>query len=316
MRILIMAAGSLGGYLGGLLAKSGNEVKIIARNENLARLRGDGLVVRSVTSGDFVVDSVDVVDTLDGRWQAELVLFCVKSYQNEGAINLLKPAVAPETTILTLQNGLGSGDELAATFGSDAVMLGAAYMETERVRPGVFVEYGGTCRLVFGEQKGYKSRRSFDICNVLNKSGIHGILSDDVIVTLWEKLVFISALSGMTCICRADMVEALENSKTLDMTFQILEETSSVGRAIGVNLDSDIAQTTMQRLQKDKTELVSSMYMDLIAGRPLELANINGAVSNIGKRERIETPVNDFITMSLSVAHKRAIQGGYSGEMR
>ena len=106
------------------------------------------------TTGDFVVKPADAVDSLDGDWQADLVLFCVKSYQNEVAINQMKPAVGPNTMILTLQNGLGSADELSAVFGQDSVMLGAAYVEAERLRPGVFAEHGGTCRLVFGERDG------------------------------------------------------------------------------------------------------------------------------------------------------------------
>ena len=256
MRILVMAAGSLGGYLGGMLAKHGNEVKIMARNENLATIRNNGLVVRSVTSGDFVLDQIDVVDSLDGDWTADLVLFCVKSYQNEIAIKQIKPAINPDSIILTLQNGMGSGDELTAAFGMDRVLLGAAYMETERVKPGVFVEHGGTCRLIFGERNGVQSKRSLDIINMFAQSGIQGNLSTDINVTLWEKLVFISALSGMTCICRANMDEILGNCTTAGMTVRILDETSKVGRAIGVNLDSGIVDNVMNQLQKDKLELL------------------------------------------------------------
>jgi 2-dehydropantoate 2-reductase len=306
MRVLVMAAGSVGGYFGGVLARGGNDVKFVARNENLAQIKANGLVVQSVTTGDFVVKPADAVDSLDGDWQADLVLFCVKSYQNEVAINQMKPAVGPNTMILTLQNGLGSADELSAVFGQDSVMLGAAYVEAERLRPGVFAEHGGTCRLVFGERDGSQSERGLRILNTLNESGIDGELSDDVNVTLWTKLIFISALSGMTCICRASMVEVLDSPATADMALRVLEETARVGRAVGVNLGAGIAQTTMAQFQRDKADLVSSMHMDLMAGRPLELANINGAVSVIGKLHSVETPVNDFITACLSLAHQRA----------
>ncbi|HBJ29901.1 MAG TPA: 2-dehydropantoate 2-reductase, partial [Dehalococcoidia bacterium] len=187
MRVLVMAAGSVGGYFGGVLAKGGNEVKFVARNENLAQIKANGLVVQSATTGSFVVESADAVDSLDGDWQADLVLFCVKSYHNEVAIEQMKPAIGPNTTILTLQNGLGSADELSATFGEDAVMLGAAYVEAERLSPGVFAEHGGTCRLVFGERDGSWSERGLNILKTFNGAGIEGILSDDVSATLWTK---------------------------------------------------------------------------------------------------------------------------------
>ena len=306
MRILVMAAGSVGGYFGGVLARGGNEVKFVARNENLAQIRANGLVVQSATTGDFVVESADAVDSLDGDWQADLVLFCVKSYQNEVAINQMKPAIGLDTTILTLQNGLGSGDQLGAVFGEEAVMLGAAYVGTERLRPGVFVEHGGTCRLVFGEQDGSQSERGLNILKTLNESSIDGVLSDNVNRALWTKLIYISALSGMMCICRASLVEVLDSPGTADLTMSILGETASVGRAAGVNLDADVVQATMAEFQREKVDLVSSMQMDLVAGRPLELANINGAVVAIGKQHGVPTPVNDFITSCLSVAHQRA----------
>jgi 2-dehydropantoate 2-reductase len=301
-----MAAGSVGGYFGGVLARGGNEVKFVARNENLAQIRANGLVVQSATTGDFIVESADAVDSLDGGWQADLVLFCVKSYQNEAAIEQMKPAIGPDTTIMTLQNGLGSGDELGSVFGAEAVMLGAAYVEAERLRPGVFAEHGGTCRLVFGERDGSQSERGRRIQATLADSGIEGVLSDDVNATLWTKLVFISALSGMSCICAGSMVEVLDNPATDDLCRRVLEETTSVGIAAGVALPADLAQTTLAQLKQDKEDLVSSMQMDLVAGRPLELANINGAVVAIGKQHGIPTPVNDFITSCLSVAHQRA----------
>ncbi|HIO64419.1 MAG TPA: 2-dehydropantoate 2-reductase, partial [Dehalococcoidia bacterium] len=250
MRVLVMAAGSVGGYFGGVLAKGGNEVKFVARNENLAQIKANGLVVQSATTGSFVVESADAVDSLDGDWQADLVLFCVKSYHNEVAIEQMKPAIGPNTTILTLQNGLGSADELSATFGEDAVMLGAAYVEAERLSPGVFAEHGGTCRLVFGERDGSWSERGLNILKTFNGAGIEGILSDDVSATLWTKLVFISALSGITCICRSSMVEALDNPSTADLTLRILEETTNVGRAAGVIIPTDMAQTTMAQFQR------------------------------------------------------------------
>ena len=147
MAVRELAAGRVGGCCGGVLAERGNQGEFMAGKGKLAQKKANGLVVQSATTGSFVVESADAVDSLDGDWQADLVLFCVKSYHNEVAIEQMKPAIGPNTTILTLQNGLGSADELSATFGEDAVMLGAAYVEAERSSPGVFAEHGGTCQI-------------------------------------------------------------------------------------------------------------------------------------------------------------------------
>ena len=116
MNVLVMAAGSVGGYFGGMLARADNDVLFVARGENLAAITGRGLVVESATSGDFTVEA-SAIERPDGSWTADLVLFCVKSYHNSVAIDTIMPAVGPETTVLTLQNGIGSGDELSALSG-------------------------------------------------------------------------------------------------------------------------------------------------------------------------------------------------------
>lgn len=307
MRILVMAAGAVGGYFGALLARAGNRVTFVARGDNLAAIRAGGLQVRSVTSGDFVVEGADVTDRLDGSWRADLVLFCVKGYQNDAAIEAMRPAVGADTAILTVQNGLGSGDRLSDAFGPGAVLLGAAYVEAERRGPGMFAELGGACRIDFGEQDGARSPRAQSVLGTLREAGIDAVLSEDPSLTLWNKLVFICALSGMTCICRAPFSEVMDTAGTADLTRRVVEEAAAVGRAVGVKLAPDVVDQTMLQFRRDKGELVSSMYGDLVAGRPLELENLNGAISSLGRRHGVETPVNDLITACLTVSHRRAV---------
>ncbi len=307
MRILVMAAGAVGGYFGGLLARAGDSVKFIARGENLEAILSNGISVQSVTSGEFVVRDADATDRLDGSWQADLVLFCVKGYQNDEAIEAMRPAVGPNTTVLTVQNGLGSGDILSDAFGTEAVLLGAVYVEAERSQPGVFAELAGACSIVFGERDGSRSERALDVLATLRRAGIDAKLSRDVTAALWNKLAFICALSGMTCLCRAPFSEVMANDGTVELTRRIVEEAASVGRAERVRLAPEMVGRIMKNFQRDKDNLVSSMYADLLAGKPLELYYLNGAVSALGKRHGVKTPVNDLITDCLSLSHVRAL---------
>jgi 2-dehydropantoate 2-reductase len=308
MKILVMAAGAVGGYFGGVLARAGNEVKFVARGEALQTLRSSGMRVTSVKSGDFALDSVDAVDRLEGGWQADLVLFCVKSYQNDGAIDLIRPAVGDSTTILTVQNGIGNGDQLEAALAQGHVLVGAAYVSAERVGPNDFAELGGTCQIVFGEQDGSRSEHATRAHETFLDSGIDAVLSDNVNVALWNKLVYITALSGMSCLVRAPFAEILDNPRTADLVARVVHETAAVGRASGVELAADLEESTLQEFEREEAELVSSMYGDLLAGKPLELMGLNGAVSDLGRRYGVATPINDLITACLSVAHQRAIR--------
>ena len=306
MNVLVMAAGSVGGYFGSLLAKAGNDVLFVARGENLAAIASDGLRVESVTSGNFSIDA-KAVERPDGSWSADLVLFCVKSYHNSVAIDTITPAVGDETAILTLQNGIGSGDELSAAFGAGRIMLGAAYVEAAHPGPGLFQELGGITRIVFAEQGGSPSQRGAEIRETFADAGIDSEIAEDIEQALWNKLVYICGLSGMTCITHSSFAEVMDSPETRKMTLDVLNEAYAVGRSAGVDLAPDLVESIMENFVEDSDHLISSMHADLTAGRPMEFGNLNGKVSELGRQLGVPTPINDFITACLIPQHKRAL---------
>ena len=123
-----MGSGGVGGYFGAVLHRDGHDVTFVARGQHLEAIRHNGLRIESVASGNFTIHST-ATERPDGVWKADLALFCVKGYDNPGAMSIMAPAVGEDTTILTLQNGIGSGDELAAAFGRQKVLAGATYID-------------------------------------------------------------------------------------------------------------------------------------------------------------------------------------------
>ena len=303
-----MGSGAVGGYFGGLLHKGGLEVTLVARGAHRDAILRDGLRVESVTSGDFVVHP-PAVERPDGSWKADLALLCVKSYHNAEAIRTMEPAIGEGTSVLTLQNGLGSGDELAAAFGRDKVLLGAAYIEASRKAPGVIYEGGGPCRIVFGEEDGSESAKAIAVRDAIASAGIDVELSTDVAAALWNKLLFICALSGMSCVARATMVEVLASPGTKELARRAIVEAEGVARALGVDLAEDVVESTMSYLVEHQASLTSSMYLDLQRGSRLELDVLNGAVSRLSKEVGVPTPVNDFVTDCLRVYDDRVKAG-------
>ena len=306
MKILIMGTGAIGGCYGGLLARSGEDVVFAARSDNLRAIRDNGLRVVSATFGDFTVHP-DATDTFDGSWTADLILFCVKGYHNEQAMSDMELAVGENTTILTLQNGIGSGEQLAQRFGADKALLGAAYIDAERTEPGVFVHTGSPPRIVLGEESGELTVRAQAIADVLRMANIETEVSPNVLAALWTKLVYICALSGMSCITRAPFAEVLDTPETYEMTMQVMTEAFDVGRASGVPLEEGLVEAVMAGFQAEKAGgFVSSMQIDLMAGNPLEVSLLNGAVARIGESAGIPTPANGFISACLTIANNRA----------
>ena len=305
MKILVMGAGAIGGCYGGLLARAGEDVTFLARGDNLRAIRERGLRVESATHGDFTARP-KAVERLDGAWQADLILFCVKGYHNARAMDDMAAAVGARTAILTLQNGIGSGEQLGERFGAGKVLLGAAYIDAMRKAPGVAAQRGSAPRIVFGEASGVVSERGRAIERALRGAGIEAELSADIMTALWGKLIYICALSGMMCVTRASFADVLDTPETRGLALEVMREAQAVGLASGAALDEGIVDRVMAGFEEEKGDLLSSMFLDLEAGRPLEVGLINGAVARIGREVGVATPANSFIAACLAIADNKA----------
>ena len=304
MNILIMAAGAIGGYFGSVLSKT-NEVTFIARGEHLEKIQNYGLSVKSATSGNFICESKAYESPPPG-YKADLIIFCVKEYQNQIACQVISNSVRDDTTILTLQNGLGSGDVLGKEFGKEKILLGAAYVEASKGDPGIVLEHGGVCKITFGGQNQEQTERVRMVEKIFKSSPIDYAVSENINNDLWQKLVFISALSGMTCITRSSFQEVMTHPQTRDITKNLVRETASVASKVIPNFSKDTVPNVIEYLETHKNDLVSSMHQDLLAGNPIEIDAINGAVSREGKNLGIPTPINDMIASCLSLQDLRA----------
>ena len=314
MKITIMGTGGVGGYYGGMLAKAGEDVTFVARGEHLEAIRERGLHVRSRASGEFTVKA-KATETLDGAEPADLIIFCVKGYDNDVAIDLIRPAVGPDTSILTLQNGIGSGDALSAAFGEDGILLGASYVDARKTGPGEAIETGPESTIVFGVSGGGETPKARRVLETLKAAGIPVTLSEDPDQIIWSKFVYICGLSGMMCITRATMSEIMDAPGTRAMTEQVMREAESVGIAKGVNLPSDLVEGILAEFGGSDDGGWSSMRTDLESGNRMEIGVINGAVARVGKEVGIETPANAFITSCLTPAHNRAAAQAPSGRV-
>ncbi len=305
MKILVVGAGGVGGYYGAVLSKGHNEVRILARGAHLAAIREKGLSLKSENSGTFTVYP-EASDKLNTDWKADLVLFCVKSYHNPRAMVDMAPAIADGTNILTLQNGIGSGNDLANNFGGSKVVLGATYIDGWVDSPGIVAEQGESFKTVFGEESNHETTRTKSIEEMFLESGIDAEISVNINDSLWTKLLYICGLSGMSCITQGPIKHVLENTDSLEMLRGILAEVKEVGLARGINFDPDIVDRTIENMYQNRETLTSSMYLDMIAGKPLEVSVLNGAVVKEGLKHYIKTPINDFINTCLSTVDNRA----------
>ena len=297
MRIAVMGAGSVGGYLGGMLARGGHDVSLIVRGAHLAAIRERDLrVVRD--HEEFTVDCA-ATDNPAEVGAADLVLLTTKTYQNAVAVPAMAPMVGPDTTVLCLQNGIDSYLAPADAFGAERVMAGAVYIEAGRDAPGVARQAGDVVRVVFGETDGSLSDRGRSIADAFNASGVPAELTADLRTGLWSKFLFISTMAGVTSMARATLAELMPRPEWRDVVIGCLREIEAAGRANGVNFPPDVHERTVAYIEDNLADLQASMHTDVMAGRPLELETFTGAVVRAGRAAGVPTPINDVIYAML-----------------
>ena len=302
MRIAIMGAGGVGGYYGGLLALSGNEVALIARGAHLAAIHEGGLRVESV-HGDFTVPAVPrfrpghVLATADPTeaGPVDLVLFTVKTYDLEQAGRAARPLLGAETTVLPLQNGLDAPGQLGTLLGAAHVLPALTHISSSVVAPGVIRQISPLRRITFGEADGSISRRSERIGDVLTASGVEAVLSTDIQAALWGKFLFIAAISGVCAAGRLTIGAVLATPETRALYLEALREIEVLARAEGVDLPGDAVAATVHLSETFAPETKPSMLVDLEAGRRLELEALNAAVLRRARGAGVPTPVHRML---------------------
>jgi len=297
MKAAVMGAGGVGGYFGGLLAKAEHDVTFIARGAHLEAIRRGGL--RFVTDdGEFTVHC-EATDDPRQAGRFDLVLLTVKTYHNQEAVPAMRPMVGEETTVLCLQNGIDSYEAAAQFLGAGRVLPGAAYVDAGLESPGVVRQTGEVVEIVFGEPDGVDSPMGELILDTLRKAGIPAQLSNNIQRTLWTKFLFIATTAGVMSLSRQTMAQLMSLPEWRRVILGCMREIESVGRASGVDLDPNIVQDTVDYIEGALDEMHASMHADILAGRPLELEALNGAVVRAGLSTVLPTPINDVIYAAL-----------------
>ena len=293
MKITVMGAGGIGGCYGGLLAQAGNDVTPIARGAHLAAIKEKGLQLIQ-PEGDFTV-AVAATDDPSQVGPVELVIFSVKAHQNSKAVPLIEPLIGEDTTILTIQNGVESAEELGQDYGAERVLPGSAYLLSNITSPGVIKQLSLVPRVAFGESNGDRSQRAIAIRDTFCEANIEAELSDDISKALWSKLLYNSPANAMASAARLSPRDLIEYPHGAAMFWSAIQEVANVGTAYGIPFGQDDVQGAMDLITARPMGARGSMQADLEAGRPLELEAIVGSVRRIGCKVNVPTPVFDML---------------------
>ncbi len=304
-QILMVGAGSVGGFFGAHLAKANLSVSFLLRPKTLAAVKQNGLTIRSA-KGSFTVHPPAASDPRDLP-KPDLIILSVKAYDLDEVMDQIEPVLTDQTVILTLQNGVDTEDRIVARFQRDCVVGGVAFIYSKISAPGVIDHYKKGA-VAIGEMMGHQSLRLLAIADLFKQAGISCQLTDDVRRSKWEKMCWNCVFNPLTIMIDDKVAKALDHPEMLRVIHQIVGEVVAVAAAVKVPLASDMAEKVVRWTQEIR-DIHTSMYDDWKAGRPTEIDFLNGYVAKVGREVGIPTPVNDLLTAVIKTITERERTG-------
>jgi 2-dehydropantoate 2-reductase len=306
LTIAVLGTGATGGYFGGRLAEAGEDVRFIARGAHLAALREHGLTVTSV-AGDFRLDPVRVSDTPADVGPVDVVLVAVKAWQVPEAAESLRPLMGERTFVVPLQNGIDAPDQLAAVLGADRVLGGFCSILASLEGPGRIRHMGVVPYIAFGELDGSAGARAEALRAAFARArGVTVEVPPDIRAAMWNKFLFITALSGVGAVTRAPVGAIRSLPESRGLLREALEEIHALAVRSGIALSADAVERTLAFIDGLPPDGTASMQRDVLAGRPSELETQVGTVVRLGERLGVEVPVHRTIYAALLPQERRA----------
>ena len=291
-QILIVGAGSVGGFYGAHLAKSNPNVSFLLRPKTLTAVTQRGLTIRSA-SGTFTVRPPVASDATDLP-KPDLIILGVKAYDLDEVMTQIEPVLTDRTVILTLQNGIDTEDRIIARLKRDCVIGGVAFIYSKIVEPGVIDHYKKGS-VAIGELMGHESQRLLEIRDVFTAAGIPCQISKDIRRSKWEKMCWNCVFNPVTVLVNDRVAKALDHPEMMHVIHQIVDEIAAVAAAVKVPLPSDMPERVVKWSQEIR-DIHTSMYDDWKAERPTEIEYLNGYIVRKGRELGIPTPVNEALT--------------------
>lgn len=295
MRIAVVGAGAMGSVYAGLLGGAGHDVWAVDVNaEHIEAILAHGLRVEGA-SGDRVV-RIAATTTPADVGEVELVVIATKAMDAQAAAQSARPLIGAETTILTIQNGLGAADAVADVTGGEQLMVGVAGGFGASVLAPGHVHHHGFELLRLGERNGPATPRTEQIAEAWRQAGFSVKTYDDVDQLLWEKLICNASYSGTCGLLELTIGDVIQDPHAWSVASRCAEEALEVARACGVAIEIDDCASYVRDYGLAIPAARPSLLLDLLANRPCEIEWINGAIPRRGRQVGISAPTNQLIT--------------------
>ena len=292
MKYVVIGAGGTGGILGTQLAKGGKDVTLIARGAHLAAIeeRG-GLFVDRVWNGTSETIPVKACTMDDYHDAPDVVLVCVKGYSIEGVVPFIERVAGPDTVVLPILNIYGTGGKLQTMLPKVDVLDGCTYLYAEIKEPGVILQSGPYCRIVFGPRDhnidvpAYQQiKRDFD------DSGITGELTAHIQRDALQKFSYVSPVGATGLYYNAVAADMQHPGEARDCFIAMVREISALADAMGCPFDHDVVPDDLAILDGIAPTATTSMQRDIADGHNSEIDGLIYEVVRLGDQYHVAVP--------------------------
>lgn len=316
LKICVLGAGALGSAIGGVLTEAGNEVWLVNRGKaHIDAMKQHGLKMRENGVDRYVpVHATTHCDEIAATSGAvDLIIVLVKSFHTHDAIAAALPIVGKDTVVLSLQNGLGHEDVLAAAVGRERVLAGKTYAGGVMLGPGHIIVGTKGKDTHIGELDGRVTERIKRISEVFKHAGLVTTVSDNIMGTMWDKLlvnVATGALSGITGLTYGELYRIPEIEAC---AVAAVSEAMAVAAACGIKLSmTDAREPWIKAAAGLPPEFKASMLQSLEKGSVTEIDYVNDSVVRWGAKVGVATPVNQALVACIKGVERALLKKGFS----
>jgi 2-dehydropantoate 2-reductase len=289
MRLLVVGAGSTGGYFGGRLAQAGRDVTFLVRPAREAQLSERGLRIVSPHGDATLHPKLITADAIKQSY--DVVLLTVKGFQLEDALVELAPAIGPDTMILPVLNGMRHMDVIGERFSPDNLVGCALKVATTLDDDGRIVQLAPFQDLAYGELDGSMTDRIRALDAFMQGADIGARLSSVIRREIWEKWILLAALGAITCLMRGTIGEIEACPGGAAFALALLDEVIAIVEAVGEPPSEAFVTSARKQLTEKGAPLASSMFRDLQRGRRVEVEQIIGDLLRRGAKAQIAAPL-------------------------
>lgn len=307
MKITIVGSGAIGGLFGSFLHKSGEDVTLVdIWEDHIKAIQTSGLTITH-PHGDEVV-KVKATANIEEAGMADLIIIAVKSYDNEQAARDCQRIINPDTIVMTVQNGVGNVDTIGAVLGRSRIIAGTCAFGCTVLGPGK-IKPSPTGSLSVGELDGRVTSRLKKVVETFTKAGIEMHISRNVDSLIWTKLMVNVGINALTAVTMLTNGQLLEYEETRALQAMVVYEGAAVAKAKGIEFMAADILEHVREIARSTYDNKSSMRQDIERGAKTEVGSINGAIVREGRKAGTPTPVNETLTLLVSVIEKRGNVG-------